>query len=125
MMKIFTTFLLLSTLASAGLAWDAAPVGENVTEWRVYRVEFMIPVRVATVTEPRADIPLSVGDTYYVTAFNGIESLASEMLTIPAPVPMDRLTIQTSDDLGKWRDIQTIEHVHGTRRFYRIKIETP
>lgn len=67
--------------------WDANPVEDNVTEYRVYSMDAQgqpTLLGTSTTTQMSADIPEGPG-IFVVTAFNGLESAPSDPVSVNIP----------------------------------------
>jgi hypothetical protein len=108
--------------AEVKLAWNANPASEQVEGYRLYRLGSP-NVLLATVPTPSATVDVPVGALVAVSAYNTAgESALSEPVLVPLPLPKVKLTIQQSDDLKNWEDVQTIEVPKQEKQFFRIKI---
>ena len=109
----------------ANFGWNANPTHEQVEGYRLYRIGTPNGL-LATVPTPSATVDVPVGALVAVSAYNAQgESPLSEPVLVPLPLPKVRLTLQQSDDLQGWEDVQTIEVAKQAKQFFRIKIETP
>jgi hypothetical protein len=123
---LLSLFLGYAVAASgATFVWNANPASEQVEGYRLYRLGSP-NVLLATVPTPSATVDAPVGALIAVSAYNTAgESALSEPVLIPLPLPKVKITIQQSDDLTNWEDVQTIEVPKQNAQFFRIKIETP
>lgn len=120
---------LLVAFARAGtisLQWDANPAGDNVTEYRVYRMEDLGPVLLVTSNTPSATVGVAPGQRLAITAFNGQESTFSAVVTVPAlsaPSGLRVVEIQTSDNLRDWHTLTYVPLDSGQpSQFIRARI---
>lgn len=120
---------LLVAFARAGtvsLQWDANPADEHVTEYRIYRIEDLGPVLLATSTTPSATVGAVSGQRLAIAAFNGQESAFSTIVTVPAlstPSGLRVVEIQTSDNLRDWHTLTYVPLDSGQpSQFIRTRI---
>jgi len=120
--------ILLLTLATAQAApvvvtWDAAPPAEQVTKWRLYKIEYYLPLLVVETTYLRASIEAEPGDEFRLSSVNAVgESPMSDPLIIAIPPPKTELIIERSPSLSGWIKVVSVwvDYVEAEKMFYRV-----
>jgi hypothetical protein len=131
MKKGIVTLLVMAGAAGAAtvkLAWNANPAAEKVTAYEVKATEVAsgTPVVVRSETTAAEVTGLKVGSPYFFTvrAQNeaGFSDYSPAIMSIP--LPRYRVTIQKSDNLGRWTDTTTVlTGAANGAEFFRLKIE--
>lgn len=105
------------TAREVRVVWDAAPAGENVKGWRIWRgIEIL-----GTATTPAATVVANTGDSLTVSAFN--ES-AESLQSAPVIVPPIMIWIQKSTDLVTWQNVVQVPY-EERRQFIRLQLPPP
>lgn len=117
---ILAALLILARWCSAAeckLAWDAAPIAEQVTKYRVYLgITLLAEVETNAATVLLPDAPCEIA----VVAINAAGT------SPPASMRVICLTDQSSADLKAWLPLRTYHREFiPVPRFYRVQIQTP
>lgn len=90
LLYLFVLMTVITPLVFSGemtLTWDLNPQSENVTEYRIYKMENGKYTYINKSVNNSARINAYIGDSFVITAFNGIESGYSSSVTVPSPSP--------------------------------------